>query len=402
MTPKYSLFFLFLSLLLSPIVKSQSDYVPGSGGVSAGGSVYVTFGQAACVYGTDAVGTYYNGQGVQQPYCTPRFDTIAGEVCQNHPFSIADFQLTADSTATAGLHHFSRHYLTPKGCDSTLTLALTIHAVSSETVTASACDNYEWHDRTFTTDTLFDYHATNIHGCDSTTTLSLTMRYSTRSDVAEQGAYQYSWHGHTYTESGDYADTMRSANAEGCDSIVSLRLSLLTDATVPTIYCFSRRLIMVDHYPWGDDSTRVNYRAYRWYHDGTLLPLATGDILFDCGEGGYRDLQGCYYMEVPADDGRNYWVRSNEICFPIDEAATTPVLSVYPNPAASGTPLIARIENAPQGSMLAVYDAYGRAVFSITDPAEQQQISKNLSSGQYTVTLQMPNGERLNQKIIVR
>ena len=249
---KYSVLFVFLACCV-PLMRAQSDYVPGGGGVSAGGSVYVTFGQAACVYGTDA--NFYNGQGVQQPYCTPRFDTIIGEVCQSNPFSIADFLLTADSTATMGLHYFSRHYLTAEGCDSTLTLALTVHAASSETVTATACDRYEWHDRVFLSDTLFDYHTANIHGCDSTATLRLTLRHSSRSEVSEQGAYQYSWHDRTYTESGDYTDTMRSANAEGCDSIVSLRLSLLTDAAVPTIYCFSRRLIMVDHYPWGEDST---------------------------------------------------------------------------------------------------------------------------------------------------
>lgn len=396
---KYSVLFVLLACCV-PLMRAQSDYVPGGGGVSAGGSVYVTFGQAACVYGTDA--NFYNGQGVQQPYCTPRFDTIAGEVCQSQPFSVADFLLTADSTATTGLRHFSRHYLTAEGCDSTLTLALTVHAASSETVTASACDRYEWHDRVFLSDTVFDYHTANIYGCDSTATLRLTLRHFSRSEVSEQGAYQYSWHGRTYTESGDYTDTMRSANAEGCDSIVSLRLSLLTDAAVPTIYCFSRRLIMVDHYPWGEDSTRVNYRAYRWYHDGMLLPLAAADVLFDYAVGGYRDLQGCYYVEVPADDARHYWVRSNEICFPINEAATTPVMSVYPNPAASGSTLTARIENAPQGSVLAVYDAYGRIVASITDPAEQQPISKVLPSGQYTVSLLTTSGERLSQKIIVK
>ncbi len=395
--------FLVLLVLLAfcwPLLQAQSDYVPGGGGVSAGGSVYVTFGQAACVYGIDA--NYYNGQGVQQPYCTPRFDTIPDEVCQNQTFVLGDFLLTADSTATTGLRHFSRHYFTAEGCDSTLTLALTIYAVSGETVTALECDSYEWHDRTFTIDTIFDYHTINAKGCDSTVTLRLTLRHLSRSEELGQGAYQYQWRGHTYTRSGVYDDTLYGVNAEGCDSVISLRLALLTDAAVPEIYCFSRRLIMVDHYPWGEDNKRVDYADYRWYHNGTLLPMADDDVMFDYSSGAYQDLYGCYYVEVPADDAHRYWVRSNEICFPINESSTTPVMSVYPNPAASGSALTARIEHAPQGSVLAVYDAYGRIVASMASPTERQTIPTALPSGQYTIILQTPNGERLSQKIIVK
>lgn len=61
-------------------------------------------------------------------------------------------------------------------------------------------------------------------GCDSLVTLELTVRDSVRSEYSKIACDQYEWNGHTYVETGDYTQTLEDAN--GCDSIVTLHLEI--------------------------------------------------------------------------------------------------------------------------------------------------------------------------------
>ena len=64
----------------------------------------------------------------------------------------------------------------------------------------------------------------NIHGCDSTITLHLTINYSSYDTVVDTGVNQYEWNGETYTESGEYV--YEGQTEAGCDSIVVLQLTI--------------------------------------------------------------------------------------------------------------------------------------------------------------------------------
>ena len=67
---------------------------------------------------------------------------------------------------------------------------------------------------------------TNAAGCDSIVTLHLTILNTDYTDITEVACNSYTWIGNTYTESGDYSVTL--TNAAGCDSVVTLHLTVDT------------------------------------------------------------------------------------------------------------------------------------------------------------------------------
>ena len=66
-------------------------------------------------------------------------------------------------------------------------------------------------------------------GCDSLVTLHLTIMPSWHGDIADTAMDSYLWNGEEYTESGDY--TLTFATIDGCDSVVILHLVILSDNT---------------------------------------------------------------------------------------------------------------------------------------------------------------------------
>ena len=114
------------------------------------------------------------------------------------------------------------------GCDSIVTLNLTVNQSSSSVDVVSACGSYTWingvtyNASTNTPSVTF----TNAAGCDSVVTLNLTINpsYYVTQTVSSCGFYTWSQNGMTYTQSGNYIDTTTTAG--GCDSIVALSLTI--------------------------------------------------------------------------------------------------------------------------------------------------------------------------------
>ena len=115
------------------------------------------------------------------------------------------------------------------GCqNATLILNLTILSSSSSEDTVYACDSYTWKDgMTYTESTetpTITY--TNAAGCDSVVTLHLTVYHSAMSIDERVACDAYTWiNGVTYTESTD-VPTMAYTGSQGCDSIVNLHLTI--------------------------------------------------------------------------------------------------------------------------------------------------------------------------------
>lgn len=121
------------------------------------------------------------------------------------------------------------------GCDSTVTLHLTIRTSTMGEETQEACVSYEWNNEVYTASGDYTYHTTNVAGCDSTATLHLTIHQPTTGEETQEACMSYVWKNQTYTESGDY--TFTTVNAAGCDSVVTLHLTILEGcATFDTVY----------------------------------------------------------------------------------------------------------------------------------------------------------------------
>ncbi len=114
-----------------------------------------------------------------------------------------------------------------KGCDSVITLDLTINPAPSRTIKETACNQYVFNGKTYSktgvyTDTIPYKHPSDV--CDSIITLDLTILQSTSHTIKEKACDQYVYNKKTYTSSGIYRDTLK--NAAGCDSIVTLDLTI--------------------------------------------------------------------------------------------------------------------------------------------------------------------------------
>ena len=117
------------------------------------------------------------------------------------------------------------------GCDSVITLHLTINRSITTEETEVVCDSmYTWTDgKTYTESGTYYQYLKTIHGCDSTVVLHLTVNRSIEVPYEVTACDNYSWNGETYTQSGEYTYTTTAAN--GCDSIVTLHLTILPEAT---------------------------------------------------------------------------------------------------------------------------------------------------------------------------
>ena len=121
---------------------------------------------------------------------------------------------------------FQQTFPNANGCDSVVTLHLTInHAVTNE-FSETACSSFEWNSTTYTESGDYVQTLQTVNGCDSVVTLHLTINTPTESNDTVTVCDSYEWNGTTYTETGNYQVTLPNANANGCDSIANLFLTI--------------------------------------------------------------------------------------------------------------------------------------------------------------------------------
>ena len=126
---------------------------------------------------------------------------------------------------------YTQNYTTVAGCDSIVTLTLTITPSVNVTVPTMACDSYTWNGTTYTTSGNYTHTYTAANGCDSVVTIALVMKYSTTGTDVQTACDSYTWiNGQTYTASTT-TPTYTLTNAAGCDSVVTLHLTINNSTT---------------------------------------------------------------------------------------------------------------------------------------------------------------------------
>ena len=155
--------------------------------------------------------------------------TSSVTVCESDlPYHYVDGDIdTTFEVGTPNLSVFNFQFSTQHGCDSTVILTVNINQPVENETDVTACDEYEWNGEMLTASGVYTATFTAANGCDSTVTLHLTINEPTESDTTATACGSFNWHGYTnLTESGDYTDVLE--NAEGCDSIVTLHLTINT------------------------------------------------------------------------------------------------------------------------------------------------------------------------------
>jgi hypothetical protein len=127
------------------------------------------------------------------------------------------------------------------GCDSVVTLRLTVRATSTRTIIANICSNQVYFFKGENRDTTGIYldTFTNSVGCDSVVTLNLIVRPTSARTINTSICSNefYLFNGVNINSSGTYLDTF--TNSTGCDSVVTLNLTvrLTSVGAIKTTIC---------------------------------------------------------------------------------------------------------------------------------------------------------------------
>ncbi|MBQ6156749.1 MAG: T9SS type A sorting domain-containing protein, partial [Bacteroidales bacterium] len=188
--------------------------------------------------------TWIDGQTYTESTDTPTFTLTNAEGCDsvvtlhltiNHSTTGIDTQVTCDSFTWIDGQTYTESTDTPtftltnaEGCDSVVTLHLTVNHSTTGVDTQVACDSFTWIDgQTYTESTNAPtFTLTNAEGCDSVVTLHLTINHTTTGIDTQVACDSFTWiDGQTYTESTN-EPTFTLTNVEGCDSVVTLHLTI--------------------------------------------------------------------------------------------------------------------------------------------------------------------------------
>ena len=129
---------------------------------------------------------------------------------------------------------FVFHRETVHGCDSTVMLSLVVNPTYEQQEAATICDSelpYTWRDTVFQPGTAtgsFVFHRETVHGCDSTVTLALTVNKVFQSifdTVICANDIPFFWHNHQCDTTGVYYDSLVNPITL-CDSIYVLSLTV--------------------------------------------------------------------------------------------------------------------------------------------------------------------------------
>ena len=219
------------------------------------------------------------------------------------------------------------------GCDSIVTLNLTINNATTGTAVITACDSYTWiNGVTYTSsnNTAMDT-LTNAVGCDSIVTLNLTINNATTGTAVITACNSYTWiNGVTYTSSNNTAmDTL--TNAVGCDSIVTLNLTINTISSIATSKADNTITATnaLATYVWLDCNT--NYSPISGETSQSFAPVSNGDYAVQLSQNGCIDTSVCVTISTIGlkenTDLRNVTIYPN----PTQGAITVDLGNVYTN-----------------------------------------------------------------------
>ena len=334
--------------------------------------------------------------------------TIAPTITVTMPVTACD-SYTMDTVTYTTSGTFTRYYLAAGGCDSIVTYNLTINNSNAGVENTTACDSYTWIDgQTYTATTNTPtWTLTNAAGCDSVVTLNLSVVYHTTGVDVEAACDSYTWmDGQTYTVSTN-TPVYTLTGANGCDSIVTLNLTVnySTFDTVDVAICDSFEWEGVVYDQSGtyiyvttttagcDSNIVVNLTVNHSVETYDTLAVDKSELPYLYGER-YLTEAGDYEIAFTTVTGCDSTVYLHFVVegVGIDVTSALEELKVYPNPTHGRVTLTA--ENVLK---IEVLDIVGRLVATFEN-TNTFDIS-NLNEGAYTLRITLPEGVTIRKVV---
>ena len=289
-------------------------------------------------------------------------------------YTVGSFNSTADLNPTTSTNNH-----TSSGFEDIFVQKLSQCFPNTGTDTITACGSYTWIDNnTYTANNnTATYILTNVGGCDSVVTLDLTINNPSSGTNVITACGSYVWiDGNNYTSSNNTA-THILTNAFGCDSIVSLNLTINSVSDITT--SLSGITITANNsnaaYQWLDCDN--NYAPISGETGQSFTATSNGNYAVALTESGCTDTSAC--------------VSINSVG--IHELENSIHASVYPNPS-TGIFRVSFEQTLPNVELV-ITDLQGAIISKKHySSAANADIELNAANGIYLLNIRTEEGQR--------
>ena len=281
-----------------------------------------------------------------------------------------------------------------------------IHVLNNSFYTEiqTTCDSVVWNGSSYDSTGIYIDTLQNYLGCDSVITLDLTVGQPIYITEIQSDCDSVVWNGTSYFSSGIYTDSLQTV--DGCDSIVTLDVDI-TGAnlafTVTPVSLIAPPFI----FPFNNTTPNMGNFDFTWdFGDGTVIPTNNTNITHE------YQYNGVYSVKLISEDmvnncGIDTLEKPNLIncsggpSLSIAEAFSNLVL--YPNPARYMVNINYGIEENFNNHYVEIINNLGQQVFLNTIDASNIQIPvSNLGSkGLYFINIRNENNDIIVTKHLI-
>jgi len=244
--------------------------------------------------------------------CFDSFSNISIEVCDNYTVPSGNNTHTETGIYTDVIPN-------TEGCDSIITINLTINTATSSIININECDGYTSPsgNEVYLTSGVYNDVIANTMGCDSLITINLTLNNQTSStiNITECESYTLPSGSNTYNESGTYFDVIPNAN--NCDSVITINLEIenfTLDTDINQSNGTLNALATADFYQWIDCNTNLPINGAT---SQSFTPTEIGEYALVLHQNSCSETTDCYSVSALVG---------------IDEVDLNSSIKVFPNP----------------------------------------------------------------------
>jgi hypothetical protein len=341
-----------MKLYVDGILQSSQINISSSSSSNIGASTYnATIGASYCYIGTpNLLNEFFNGK-IDQIGVWKRslnhceiwalyFETFSGStispvICDTFPSPSGNYKWISNGI-------YSDTLTNVQGCDSIITVNLTVLKSTSSSITIAGCESYMAPDGIeYTISGIKTAVIPNAAGCDSTITIDLTIKNSTSASITESACDSYTApDGTEYITSG--IKTAMIPNAAGCDSTITIDLTIsMIDVSV-----------VVNESTITSNAAGANYQWVNCDNGFAIIMSETSQSYTATANGNYAVI----VTQGPCSD------TSSCVQITADGFASmqTESIFIYPNPMSDQ--LIIEIKGSTRNTSFEIFNSMGQVV----------------------------------------